>query len=273
MLGVVVRFVLLVLSSFWFSVVSSPPLDGAFSSFLSSSSLICVFCFLCFGVLPLIPCPWSLSLGLSQAGPLAFAGGLSLGWRPSGSCCWCIPWGLPCSSLPSWFSGEPQSPVRPLPRSFLLRSLQDFVGSPPAELLLCPFRALRLCFSRAAAFPSCPRSLSLHALLFAPFLRMPSVSSSVMSWLEHFLQLVALFLLLLARPTLLPLPFCLHILILPFVRGLASSWLFSAVLLCLPSLWPILDLLLPSFFLLPFRCSVLIVQCLCFRFPVSRKVL
>ena len=102
---------------------------------------------------------------------------------------------------------------------------------------------------------------------------MPSVSSSVMSWLEHFLQLVALFLLLLAHPTLLPLPFRLHVLVLPFVRGLAASWFFSAVLLCLPSLWPILDLLLPSFFLLPFRCSVLIVQCLWFRFPVSRAVL
>ena len=41
MLGVVVRFVLPVLSSLWFPVVSSPPFVGAYSSFLESVS--CVF--------------------------------------------------------------------------------------------------------------------------------------------------------------------------------------------------------------------------------------
>ena len=103
----------------------------------------------------------SLSSGLSLAGPLsALAGGLSLGWGTSGSLvAGVFLGGCPVPlSLPG-FRAKPQSSVRPLPRSFLLRSLRDFVGSPPAELLLCPFRALRLCFSRAASFPSCPRSL------------------------------------------------------------------------------------------------------------------
>ena len=44
MLGVVDRFVLPVLSSVWFPVVSSPPFVGAYSSFLSSFSLGFVSC-------------------------------------------------------------------------------------------------------------------------------------------------------------------------------------------------------------------------------------
>ena len=82
-----------------------------------------------------------------------------------------------------------------------------------AVLLSCCF------FSFLSSFPR-----SLHALLLAPFLRMPSVSFFVLSWRERFLQLVALFLLLLARPTLLPLPFRLHVLILPFVCVGCVGW-------------------------------------------------
>ena len=175
------------------------------------------------------------------------------------------------------FRAMPQSSVRTLLRSFLLWSLRDFVGSPLAELLLCPFRALRQCFFRATSFPSCPRSLFLsrrspsrslspHAFSFffcvvlaraissasrslpsAPCSSYSSASSFSSSRLRSSLRACG-------------------------VRGLAASWFFSAVLLCLPYLWPILDLF-PSFFLLPFRCSVFIVQCLWFGFPVSEEVL
>ena len=140
-------------------------------------------------------------------------------------CCWCLPWGLPCSSLPSWFSGDASVFRSYSLRSFLLRSLRDFVGSPPAELLLCPFRALRLCFYHAASFPSCPRSLVLSMLSFSlPFSACLQFLFSCCPGGERFLQLVALFLLLLARPTLLPLPFRLHVLILPFVHVGCVGW-------------------------------------------------
>ena len=62
------------------------------------------------------------------------------------------------SYLPE-FRAKTESSVRPLPRSFPVRSLRDFVGSLPDELLLCPVRALRLYLFHTASLPSCPRSL------------------------------------------------------------------------------------------------------------------
>ena len=127
--------------------------------------------------------------------------------------------GLPCSSLPSWFSGEAlvfrsSSPFLfsvAVSSGFLWALLRPSSACVPFGLFGCASLIL-LVF-----LPVLVLSLSLHALLLIPFLCMPSVSS-VISWLEHFLQLVALFLLLLARPTLLSLPFRLLILVLPFVR-------------------------------------------------------
>ena len=80
------------------------------------------------------------------------------------------------SYLPE-FRAKTETSVRPLPHSFLVRSLRDFVGSLPDELLLCPVRALRLYLTRTASLPSCPlslfvsprspsRSLSKNALSF-----------------------------------------------------------------------------------------------------------
>ena len=57
------------------------------------------------------------------------------------------------------FCAKTESSARPLPRSFPVRSLQDFVGSLPDELLLCPVRALRIYLSHTASLPSRPRSL------------------------------------------------------------------------------------------------------------------
>ena len=62
------------------------------------------------------------------------------------------------SYLPE-FRAKTESSVRPLPRSFPVRSLRDFVGSLPEEMLLCPVRALRVYLSRTASLPSHPRSL------------------------------------------------------------------------------------------------------------------
>ena len=73
-----------------------------------------------------------------------------------------------------------ESETRPLPRSFRVRSLRDFVGSLPDELLLCPVRALQVYLDRTSSLsprpltlfvsPRCPsRPLSKNALSF--FLR------------------------------------------------------------------------------------------------------
>ena len=62
------------------------------------------------------------------------------------------------SYLPE-FRAKSESVARPLPRSFSVRSLRDFVRDLPEELLLCPVRALRLYLSRTASLPACPRTL------------------------------------------------------------------------------------------------------------------
>ena len=62
------------------------------------------------------------------------------------------------SFLPE-FRDKPESKARPLPRSFRVRSLSDFVGSLPDERLLCPVRALRVYLDR-----------TLFLLVLVPFL-------------------------------------------------------------------------------------------------------
>ena len=62
------------------------------------------------------------------------------------------------SYLPE-FRAKNESSVRSLPHSFPVRSLRDFVGSLPEEMLLCPVRALMVYLSRTASLPSRPRSL------------------------------------------------------------------------------------------------------------------
>ena len=69
------------------------------------------------------------------------------------------------SYLPE-FCAKTESSVNPLPRSFCVRSLADFVGDLPEELLLCPVRALCLCISHTASVS--PRSHSLFVSPRAP---------------------------------------------------------------------------------------------------------
>ena len=115
------------------------------------------------------------------------------------------------------------SSANPLPRSFCVRSLLDFVGDLPDELRLCPVRALRVYLSRVSSVSPRPRSLfvsprspsrslSKNALSF--FLRdvisraySPSSSSSSSSS---------------SLSSSLASAFCAH-----SVRGVAASWAFS----------------------------------------------
>ena len=62
-------------------------------------------------------------------------------------------------SYPPEFRAKIESSVNPLPRSFCVRSLADFVGDLPEELLLCPVRALWHYISRIASLSPRPRSL------------------------------------------------------------------------------------------------------------------
>ena len=104
------------------------------------------------------------------------------------------------------FRAKSESEARPLPRSYCVHSLSDFVGVLTVELLLYPVSALRIYLAHTASLPSCPRALfisprapscplSQNALSF--FLRdviaesysssglsLPSVSSSSSSTLS-----------------------------------------------------------------------------------------
>ena len=71
------------------------------------------------------------------------------------------------------FRAKTESAVNPLPRSFCVRSLKDFVGDLPDELFLCPVRALHsylACTASLSPRPRTlfvsPRSLSKSALSF-----------------------------------------------------------------------------------------------------------
>ena len=56
------------------------------------------------------------------------------------------------SYLPE-FRAKSESASNPLPRSFAVRSLRDFVGNLPDELLLCPVRALQAYLHRTSLSP------------------------------------------------------------------------------------------------------------------------
>ena len=62
------------------------------------------------------------------------------------------------SYLPEFWA-KSESASSPLPRSFRVRSLDDFVGDLQGELLLCPVRALRVYIHRTSLISPRPRSL------------------------------------------------------------------------------------------------------------------
>ena len=57
------------------------------------------------------------------------------------------------------FRAKTESSSNPLPRSFCVCSLRDFVGDLPEELLLCPVCALCVYLSRTSSLSPRPRSL------------------------------------------------------------------------------------------------------------------
>ena len=83
------------------------------------------------------------------------------------------------SYLPE-FRANTESAVNLLPRSFCVRSLVDFVGDLPDELLLCPVCALRLYLSRAASVSPRPRSLFV-----SPRSPSRSLSKNALSFFFH----------------------------------------------------------------------------------------
>ena len=62
-------------------------------------------------------------------------------------------------SYPPKFCAKTESAVNRLPRSFCVRSLDDFVGDLPDELLLCPVRALRSYLACTSSLVSRPHTL------------------------------------------------------------------------------------------------------------------
>ena len=66
------------------------------------------------------------------------------------------------------FWAKSESFANPLPRSFRIRSLRDFVGSLPGELSLCPVRALQIYIQRTSFSPR-PRSLCFSSFFSSSF--------------------------------------------------------------------------------------------------------
>ena len=93
---------------------------------------------------------------------------------------------LSLSYLPE-FVAKTESERNPLPRSFLVQCLEDFVGDLPEDRLLCPVRAVRVYLQCTEALrprpwtlfvsPSCPSwKLSKNALSY--FIRRVIIDSS-----------------------------------------------------------------------------------------------
>ena len=80
------------------------------------------------------------------------------------------------SYLPE-FRAKTESEANPLPRSFVVKSLSDFVGNLPEELLLCPVRALRIYLSRTENLKPHPRSLFV-----SPKITYKSISKNAVSF-------------------------------------------------------------------------------------------
>ena len=65
-----------------------------------------------------------------------------------------------------WFLAKTETASNPLPRSFVIKSLAEFVGTLEEERLLCPVRALRCYLARTKTLPA--RSKSLFCSLARP---------------------------------------------------------------------------------------------------------
>ena len=78
-----------------------------------------------------------------------------------------------CLSYVPEFLAKTESFSNPLPRSFLAKSLSDFVAGLEKDLLLCPVRALHIYLCRTDSLLFSVASSSLLDILLVPFPRMP----------------------------------------------------------------------------------------------------
>ena len=78
------------------------------------------------------------------------------------------------------FLAKTETTVRPLHRSFLIQSLQDFVAGLQEELLLCPVRSLREYVKRTSKFVNRP-----HRLFVSPRCPSRAMSKNGISFLLH----------------------------------------------------------------------------------------
>ena len=83
------------------------------------------------------------------------------------------------SYLPE-FRAKSESEAHPLPCSFRVPSLTDFVGSLPDELLLCSVRVLRIFLHRTSSLSPRPRSLFV-----SPRCPSRSLSKNALSYFLH----------------------------------------------------------------------------------------
>ena len=80
------------------------------------------------------------------------------------------------SYLPE-FVAKTESEKNPLPRLFLVRSLEEFVGGPPEECVLCPVRAVKIYLHVTSSVAPRPRSL-----LVSPHRPTRSLSKNALSF-------------------------------------------------------------------------------------------
>ena len=90
-----------------------------------------------------------------------------------------VAWSGPDASvsyLPE-FVAKTESPSNPIPRYFLVKSIDDFAGDLEVERLLCPVRALRIYLERTASLSPRPRHLFV-----SPSRRLKPLSKNALSY-------------------------------------------------------------------------------------------
>ena len=134
--------------------------SGGLSSFLGSE-----YCFLFFTILVFSAVDnYFIKEFDPQAVVFAFVGYLNEGGCDSGSvtscfflfiCCWSV--------LCARVGGKTESALRPLPRSFEVPSLGDFVAGMPEDLLRCPVCAFSEYLDRTSGIVNRPRRLFISS--------------------------------------------------------------------------------------------------------------
>ena len=75
------------------------------------------------------------------------------------------------------FVAKTESDKNPIPTSFILKSLKDFVGNLEEDYLLCPVRALKFYLDRTKDLSPCPPNLFV-----SPRCRQRAISKNAISF-------------------------------------------------------------------------------------------